>query len=180
MDAVLKVQLLTDKRRLQEIYDLRVYAWENSRQHQFINKYYFPQGWSDGLDKDAFHWIIEINGNIIASSRVCVLRNMEHMNEDFSMFKLPDDKPFAFYSRLVIHPMYRGKGITHLMDNARIEFIKENRVAFTLAWAREERLETLYKLGFTKLGHLNHKYHNYSAPDKSTALILFLDHLIGI
>lgn len=57
----LKPSLLTDKSRLQEIYDLRVTAYENSPKAIYVNKESFPNGWYDELDDrdETFHFVIE-------------------------------------------------------------------------------------------------------------------------
>lgn len=46
-------QILADKSRLQEIFDLRIYAWENSPSLANINKENYPNGFFDELDKTA-------------------------------------------------------------------------------------------------------------------------------
>jgi len=47
---VSKPIILTDKSRLQEIYDLRVEAYEKSPKSKYVNKEIFPKGWVDHLD----------------------------------------------------------------------------------------------------------------------------------
>ena len=58
--------ILKDKSRLQEIYDLRVSAYENSPKSEFVNRQIFPNGLSDFLDKrdKTLHWIIEDKNKI--------------------------------------------------------------------------------------------------------------------
>ncbi len=168
-------EILTDKSRLQEIYDLRVLSWERSPQGHFINKLYFPHGWRDKYDEQACHWVIENEKAIIASARVCVLDNVEEMDECFSHFCLPKERPFAFFSRLVVHPAHRGKGISKLMDYARLKFVRDNDISFTLASVEHEigRNEVLKSLGFKGLGNFIHHYGENPIPKTCKAFILF-------
>jgi hypothetical protein len=43
--------ILTDKSRLQEIYNLRVLSYEHSHKAEFVNRQIFPNGWKDDLDE---------------------------------------------------------------------------------------------------------------------------------
>jgi hypothetical protein len=56
--SLLELQLLIDKSRLQEIYDLRVDVWARSDKNEFVNRDLFPNGWYDILDDTAKHWVI--------------------------------------------------------------------------------------------------------------------------
>ena len=52
--------LLTDKTRLKEIYQLRVLAWEHSDYSKYINRQLYPNGLTDHLDNDGFHFIMQM------------------------------------------------------------------------------------------------------------------------
>jgi len=68
--------LLTDKTRLKEIYQLRVLAWEHSRYSKYINNQLFPDGLTDHLDNDGFHFILQNDKNeIIGCNRFNILHN---------------------------------------------------------------------------------------------------------
>ena len=167
--------LLTDKTRLQEIYDLRVLSWENSEQKEYVNKHYFPNGWFDKLDDDAYHFIIEDNCKIIASSRICIVNDINEIEENFSQFSLPNQRPLAFFSRLVVHPNYRGKNISKLMDEIRLNFIKTNNIYFSIAYSNvPQRIESLSNYGFMELGEMYHTYGGNLKVDIDTALIVML------
>ena len=62
-------QIFTDKSRFQEIYDLRILSYENSNKSVYINRHIFPNGWKDDLDDEAIHWVIELDGRIVAATR---------------------------------------------------------------------------------------------------------------
>ena len=144
---------LCDNKRLQEIYKLRVDCWENSNEKQFINRTYFPNGWFDEYDETAYHWIVEDNNMIIASARVCIL---EEIPNDFKSLLLTDKRPIAYFSRLVIHPRYRGRGITLLLDKIRIEFLRSFKIPFAIIAVNIERINSLKKQGFVEVGSIIH------------------------
>nr|WP_121271721.1 GNAT family N-acetyltransferase [Pedobacter schmidteae] len=146
-----KPVLLTDKTRLQEIFELRVNAYEHSPFSQYINHQNAPNGLFDDLDfsPSCYHWIIESGHKIIASCRLSMVRDLKDISENFWQLGLPQKGSSAFYSRLVVDKDYRNHGLANLMDQARIEFIRAHKEEFlTLAWAREDRVPALLKLGF--------------------------------
>lgn len=156
--------LLEDQIRLQEIYDLRVTAYENSPKSKYVNKEIFPNGWSDHLDYRAqtYHFVIEDNNKIVASSRLAIINDLQEikdLDEALEKFEIPQDRPFAYYSRLVVHQDYRKRGFVNSLDEVRINFLKQhNDIHFALAWATPDRHEALLKYGFTHLGNFDYKY----------------------
>ncbi|MBS1776337.1 MAG: GNAT family N-acetyltransferase [Bacteroidetes bacterium] len=147
--------LLTDKSRLQEIYDLRVTAYESSPKSIYVNRNTFPNGWFDHLDplEETLHWIIEQENKIIASARLAILQDLKDTNEDFDKFELPPDRPFAYWSRLVIHPSYRRSSAKAVLDNVRLKYIRDNQeIKFALCCASQDRWNSLLSLGFRYLG----------------------------
>lgn len=165
--------LINDKLILQKIYNLRVECWENSNQGQFINNKYFPNGYKDKLDENSHHWIIENDGEIIASSRISIIKNINEIEEDFTKFNLPNNQRIAFFPRLVIHPKYRGIGLAKKMDLVRLDFINKNKISYSIAWtSSNSRYKTLLELGFKYLGDINHKYGENPNISIAPALIL--------
>ena len=158
--------LLTNKSKIQEIYDLRVSAYENSPKSNYVNTKLFPNGWKDHLDEseDTYHFIVEDKNKIVASGRVAIIDNIEKitdLDEAFEKYALPEERPFAYFSRLVVHKEYRKMGIPDSLDNVRINFLKENRLArFAIGWATPDRHPSLLKYGFENLGLFNYKFEN--------------------
>lgn len=147
--------LLIDKSRLQEIYDLRVTAYENSPKSVYVNREIFPNGWFDNLDTrdETLHWIVEDNDKIIASARLALLDNIKDTNEDFDKFELPNERPFAYWSRLVVHPNYRKRNVVNMLDKVRFDFINTNQnIAFSVCCASDDRSKILTDIGFKYLG----------------------------
>ena len=157
--------LLTDKTRLQEIYDLRVTAYENSPKSIHVNRKLFPNGWFDTLDPrdETLHWIIEEDSKIIASARLAICNNIKDTNEEFDRFELPKERPFAYWSRLVVHPNYRSKGAMIMLDNVRKNYLLNNpKIKFALSCATEERLKVMLRLDFKYLGDFMYNWEGRS------------------
>ena len=150
-----KPVLLTDKSRLQEIYNLRVEAYQHSPKSKYINKETYPNGWFDDLDDrdETIHWIIEDKGKIVAAARLAILNDIQESNEAFDKFELPKERPFAYWSRLVVHPVCRGKSISTLLDNNRKAWLLSNpAVRFAIRVGTCDRHSAFLRLGFEKLG----------------------------
>jgi len=169
--------LLTDKSRLQEIYDLRIAAWENSERICSINKTKFPNGWVEEIDKDAFHFVVFDDSNkIVASARISLHNSLDELPypSAFRSFNLPTDRPFAFYSRLVVSPNHRNSLLLKKLDQIRIAFLKENKIPFAIATCKDKRLKSVIEIGFEVLGRTTVQY---AEKDEESALILMLDNI---
>ncbi|WP_375558993.1 GNAT family N-acetyltransferase [Bernardetia sp. OM2101] len=157
MNSNLEIKLLLDTSQLQKIYDLRVIAYENSEQSVHINKTLYPNGWSDELDEkeDVFHWIVRDNNKLVASARLVVLENLNETDGEFEEYSslIPLERPFVYWSRLVVHPDYRRKGIRIELDKMRKSFLSKNpHIKFALTSVVETRKKHLLQLGFEHLG----------------------------
>jgi predicted GNAT family N-acyltransferase len=164
MNKNLQPELLTDKTRLQEIYDLRVTAYENSQKSLYVNRQTFPNGWSDHLDhrEQTYHFIIQDRNRIVASARLAIiddLQEIKDLDEALGNFDIPQVRPFAYYSRLVVHQDYRKLGFVNILDEVRMIFLrKHSDIHFAIAWATPDRHEALLSYGFTHLGNFNYKF----------------------
>jgi GNAT superfamily N-acetyltransferase len=156
--------ILTDKSRLNEIYALRTRAYEHSYKSVYVNSEVLQEGWKDDLDDMAIHWVVEQEGRIIASARLVILDDLEQTGEDILGFDLPHQRPFAYYSRLVVDPAVRGNGIGKAMDDIRISYIRDHNVAFALAFSFVERSDSLLRLGFRELGTVSYKWCGLPLP----------------
>lgn len=148
-------ELLTDTTRLEEIYQLRVLAWEHTSYSRYINRRLFPNGWTDHLDNGGVHFIMQNEKKeIVASSRFNVLYKLSDLPEQdlFNKFNYPETRPFGLFSRLVIHPDYRKLGLSSKFDLKMMEYCKKQKISFTLAWIHHGGLEQLTSIGFKILG----------------------------
>ncbi|WP_124643234.1 GNAT family N-acetyltransferase [Amniculibacterium aquaticum] len=165
MDEIFEPKLLKDKARLQEIYDLRIMAYENSPKSEFVNRQIFPNGLFDNLDArdQTLHWIIEDKNKIIASARIAVCYDFEDLKYDVPDFldneKFPKSRPFAYYSRLIVHHEYRKFGFVKKLDKVRVDYLQnQDKLTFALAWATSDRHKALKNFNFINLGDYNYSW----------------------
>ena len=139
---------------LKRIYRLRVTAW---RESGLISSDRYPEGWSDELDQQAIHWVIKHSKNIVAAARLNILESLDELPYPgvFQDYEIPNLNPIAFYSRLVAHPDYRGRGISKQLDSVRLDYINKNKIPLVIATARNWRIDKLKKVGFKVLGKVN-------------------------
>ena len=131
-------------------------AWEQSPGAQYVNSSFFPQGWADALDSHttAQHWIVEDGGRIVAAARVVLLDTLEESGQDFSRFTLPIERPYCYYSRLVMLPAYRKSGLALSFDKIRLHYLQTVGVAFAIATTHYKHLDSLLALGWTHIGDM--------------------------
>lgn len=169
-------EILTDQSRLQEIFDLRVYAWENSPSPTSINRETYPNGFFDKLDETAIHWVsLDDEGKIIAAARLAIINDVAELSypQIFENVRLPDERPFLFYSRLVIHPDYRKLGLKETFDLVRLRYQVENNFAFSVVTANPIRTRELLQYGWQNLGDIS-QIPNYPFNKEASFLLIIL------
>lgn len=178
MNSFTEPQLLTDKSRLQEIFDLRVFCWENSPGKENINSTKFPNGYFDHLEEKSIHIIsTDSNNNIIGAARLTVCNSLDELPYSgiFKVFqnKIPSDIPFLFYSRLVIHPNYRKTDLRKMFDDFKTNYHMKLRIPFGLVTVKPKRLLQILPYGFKVLGPIFPE-HDKSYPFSSEHTLLLL------
>ena len=177
MKTFTEPEILTDKTRFQEIFDLRVYAWEKSPSPANINRETYPNGFFDELDETAVHWVsLNTDGKIIAAARLAIIYDINELPypQIFVNVELPAERPFLFYSRLVIHPEYRKWGLKEKFDLFRLRYQVENKFAFSVATASQTRTKELLKYGWQDCADVT-DVKGYSFPfGKERSLLLLL------
>ncbi|MBF9141183.1 lysophospholipid acyltransferase family protein [Hymenobacter properus] len=170
----MEAKLLTEKSRLQEIYDLRVAAYEESPYAKFINREKYPHGYFDELDPldSTYHWIVEDEqNNIIGAVRAAVLTDLAALEEDVAHLDLPQNVPFAYCGRTAVHPKARGGRVMLQLDHAIRNFIADNSsIKFALCFVIPERANAVVRLGFHSIGFVQYDWGN----GEETALETFL------
>lgn len=177
MKTFIEPEILTDKSRLQEVFDLRVYAWENSPSPVNINRKTYPNGLFDQLDESAIHKVSYNETNeIIAAERVNIIHDVNELPhpEQFANVSIPKARPFLYSSRLVIHPDFRKIGIKELYDHKRLKFQVENNFTFSLAKTFQFRTKELTKFGWQDCGEAP-PVNNYPFPTGENILMIFLE-----
>lgn len=170
----LQAQLLSDKSRLQEIYDLRVNVWD-SEKNDFVNRRLYPNGWQDELDQSAFHWIIKNDQDqIIASARLNIFNSLRDFPYYTSVKHLafPRKRPFAFYSRLVVHSQYRQNGLSRKLFNGRRSFCNEKGIHLSQVFINNKQVIGQFeKSGYKNIGQAQINYHVASKPHSVNVFI---------
>lgn len=155
------INLLTNKFQLQEIYDFRVHAWENSPAKNTVNRILFPNGWSDGVDDFSLIWYKKNDlGQIIATARLTYFDDVQNaidLGIDLTNVELPPQRPFGFLSRLAIDKSFRGKGLSRCFDEIRLNKLKKDKIPFGLVEVIDQRVEGLKALGFKVIGMVKFK-----------------------
>lgn len=161
-------KLLTDKSRLEEIYNLRVNVWENSENKQVVNRHLFPNGWYDDLDDKAYHWIVtNEQDEIIASARLNIFNQMEDFPfyDSIKDLNIPKEAPFGFYSRLVVHPKYRGLKLSLKLVASRMLFCESMKVRWLQAHISSDMMKKiLNRYDFDVIGQMAVSYHESTEP----------------
>lgn len=167
---------LKNPNRLQEIYMLRLTAWEGSARNEIANKILFPNGWYDDLDESAIHWVtVDGYGTIVASARLNIFDSPQ-ASPYFSAthhLVLPSKSTFAFFSRLVVHPKYRKMGLGRALYEARAEFCRKKKIAWSQVFINDPCVIKMFETeGFRNLGQALVSYHPSAAPHAVNVLVV--------
>jgi hypothetical protein len=169
--------ILTDHTRLDEIYRLRVLAWENSPGKDSINSTKYPDGYRDQLEEKSIHYIAtNTNDEIIGAARLTVCHSLDELPYP-GIFKayenqLPPERPFLLYSRLVLHPAYRNVGLAEQFDQMRVNYQEQQNIRFGVATAKQKRSAALVPFKFSILTTvINENDGNYPFSDENLLLL---------
>lgn len=171
----LRSALLADTTRLPEIYNLRLKVWEHLGKNEFVNRQLYPNGWYDQLDDSAFHWVvINEHNTIIAAARLNQFNSLEAFPYALSVkdFSLPKVMPFAFFSRLVVHPHYRQNGLSRQLFVSRSIFCEERGISWSQVFINNEFIMKQFeKSGYNKIGQAQVAYHPFAEPHSVNVFI---------
>ena len=81
---------------------------------------------ADGHDEHALHFLVFDERSLIAAARLCVHEFLAQVPDPYLFVGeyFPFAPRFGCMNRLVVHPDYRGIGISAMLDRARIETAK--------------------------------------------------------
>jgi predicted GNAT family N-acyltransferase len=144
----------TVKETLAEIGRLRVIAWRSDGEMP-IAAGNCSDVWLDEHDLHAHHWIVKIDGVIVAAARLCLHDNGAEIPDCLYLGTFIDkiSFPAAFINRLVVHPSSRRKNLSQQLDDARIEFAVKHgaKVVIAATW-NPLRVTQLQSHGWEMLG----------------------------
>lgn len=165
---LLSTELLDNPVRLQEIYDLRLEVWERSGKSEMVNKQLFPKGWNDELDPTAFHWVVTNDQyKIIAAARLNIFQSWSDFPYRTSVghLSLPAVGPFAFFSRLVVHPQYQNLKLSRKLFDSRTRYCQEKSIGWSQVFINNPNIMNLFeKSGYNNIGQASVSYHEALHP----------------
>jgi GNAT superfamily N-acetyltransferase len=141
---------VVDLNILEKIYALRVNAWRTN-----MNIPAWAKAWKDSFDNDAQHWAI-MSGNVpIAAARITVHNYPDEVPdaEIYNGLIANVPSPICSFNRLVVHPDFRGLGLSRLLDEVRLATAKSlgcRTAILTVSDARRARAIEAH--GFTHVG----------------------------
>ncbi len=169
--------ILSDKNRLQEIYNLR---YDSLRDHECANNFDIElisdiNSHIETLDETGIHFIIQNNFNneIAATYRLNILDTIDQLPYPgiFKPFPLPKQTPFLFYSRLVVSKKYRNNNLATKLQSKLCSFHIEKDIPFGIGTVHH-LVNWLQKWGFDILGDINPRLDkNYHYGDSRAVII---------
>jgi GNAT superfamily N-acetyltransferase len=141
---------------IEDIGRFRIKAWRNENG---VDPLFFSKdAWVDSLDTNARHWIITHHRTIVAAARLSFHAHVEEVPyADFLLeehLPLFSKSPIASINRLVVDPLYRGRGFSGILDNERIRAAALHGSKIMIAFPQLARLNSLEKLGFSLISQL--------------------------
>lgn len=164
---------------LEEIYRLRVLAWRTQAEIPHAIKC-----WVDPEDGKAVHFAILNAGLPIAAIRLSVHEKADEIpSADVYRGVLPTDLrgPIASYNRMVVHPDFRGKGLSKTLDLLCLESARKLGARCLVGATgsvkeNQRRIASMIKIGFKEFGPGNRCSSNLYTPDNHpTVLVFFFD-----
>jgi GNAT superfamily N-acetyltransferase len=142
-----------DRKLLDQVGRLRVAAWA-----PFKNRGDSRTGcWLDAFELSARHWVIFDNSTPVAAARLSVHQALDEVPDASiftGVFAAPPPSPIGSFNRLVVHPAYRGMGLSRPFDRIRLEaaIAQACRSAIVETHSGPKRVAQLNALGFQVFG----------------------------
>lgn len=174
--------ILKDKSRLPEIYKLRFRAYKTHQLAKEFDPELFQsvESCSDILDDKGLHFLIINNetNEIAATYRLKIVESIDQLpyHNIFKPFALPHEKPFLFYSRLVVDEKYRNNDLANNLQIALLKFHIESKILFGIGTAYY-LVSWLQKYGFELLGEIDLSLDGNYHYGKSFALIIHRENI---
>jgi GNAT superfamily N-acetyltransferase len=152
MTAALELIEVVESKAIQQILALRVLAWRS-----FIQVDPNQREWTDKFDASARHWAILDEDVIVAAGRLSIHEQLVDVPDSEvygTVFTTPPSPPIASMNRLVVHPSYRGLGLSDQLDEVRISAAERAGCSCVIGYtpSGDKRLAQLVRKGFQVLG----------------------------
>ncbi|MBB5061010.1 GNAT superfamily N-acetyltransferase [Granulicella aggregans] len=150
--------IVEDPAVLQQVGRLRILAWEaDGELPSFAPR---AEVWIDEHDSHAVNWVILCDGLPIAAARLCVHKRISELPDIASLIGYEDSlvPPVAAFTRLVVSPAFRGRGLSKELDGMRLAAAQEEgcRSAVVVTHV-PARMRQLRAAGFRNLGESHHR-----------------------
>jgi GNAT superfamily N-acetyltransferase len=107
---------------LEQVYKLRIMAWQGK-----VEIPSYQTQWIDPEDGLAQHWAIILEQQVVAAARLSMHATVAELPDPEGyvgvLSELPD--PIGSLNRCVVHPDFRHRGLTRVLDQARINAGKD-------------------------------------------------------
>ena len=150
--------VVEDPALLQQVGRLRILAWEaDGELPSFAPR---AEVWIDEHDSHAVNWAVLCEGLPVAAARLCVHKRICELPDLASLIGYEDSlvPPIAAFTRLVVSPAFRGRGLSTELDAMRIAAAQEGgcRAAVVVTHVPARMLQ-LKAGGFRNLGESRHR-----------------------
>lgn len=136
---------------IREIEQLRLTSWS----------FYYPylKELNSGMNRDVLDYISvhfvshDLQGKLVAANRITILEDLSQLPFAglLNQSLYPDKVPFAYFSKLVVHPEYRKQGLKELMDQARTRFLLSQGLDLGLGLYGAHRVHDALTQGFSSI-----------------------------
>ena len=114
---------VSDRHILDSVFALRVTAWRAKVEvpPEIIQ-------WSDDFDATARHWAVLLEGKVVAAARLSVHAEITDVPDAEGYHGVVDLLPplIGSLNRCVVHPDFRGLGLSEVLDQARINAARKS------------------------------------------------------
>ncbi len=143
---------ITDRATIAEIARFRVRVWR----HSGIELGSGPEheAWTDLHDQHATHFAIWDGARLVASARLCLHERIEDVPDYERLRKVVHGwpvlpAPIACFNRLVVHPLFRRRGLAEALDRVRLSTAKAMGARSVFLTVPAYRVNAVKRLGFT-------------------------------
>ena len=169
------ISVLTDKSKLQEIYGLRVEAWEVSQSSNIINHQKYPEGFTDEFDEESIHLIAtdNLSDKIMSACRVTLFDNSDRYPYiGFDNYDKFPTSSFSLIGRGVRNINFRHKRLQYDFVSLALDICKQHKMSYATGHAYNENVymqNLMLDLGFhffCDVGQDNYRNRDIAFPGK--------------
>jgi GNAT superfamily N-acetyltransferase len=150
--------VVEDPALLQQVGRLRILAWEaDGELPSFAPR---AEVWIDEHDSHAVNWAVFCEGLPVAAARLCIHKQICDLPDLASLVGYEDSlvTPIAVFTRLVVSPAFRGRGLSKELDEIRLTAATNAGCRSALGVTHiPARIRQLNALGFRNLGESQHR-----------------------